>query len=197
ARGGTKNSIVLAQRKKTRRGDGALRSIGGHVLVAVARSATSACQSPRALQDVPNFFGALTQGRVPVGFDDFSLPGRRTMATSPPICTSTFRQVDVFTSMPFRGNPLAVLLDADDLDAAAMQRIAAWTNLSETAFVLKPTQAEASYRVRIFTPRSELPFAGHPSVGTAHALLEAGLIKPGAALVQECGAGLLPLSVDD
>ena len=109
------------------------------------------------------------------------------------ICTSTFRQVDVFTSVPFRGNPVAVLLDADDLDAAEMQRIAAWTNLSETAFVLKPTQAAASYRVRIFTPRSELPFAGHPSVGTAHALIEAGRIDPAAPVVQECAAGLLPV----
>ena len=112
------------------------------------------------------------------------------------IC-SAFKQVDVFTSRRLFGNPLAVVLDADGLDTAQMQRIAAWTNLSETAFVLRPTQAGASYRVRIFTPRTELPFAGHPSVGTAHALLEAGLIKPGAALIQECGAGLLPLHVDD
>ena len=109
--------------------------------------------------------------------------------------TSAFKQVDVFTSRPLLGNALAVLLDADGLDAASMQRIAAWTNLSETAFVLRPTQSGASYRVRIFTPRSELPFAGHPSVGTAHALLEAGRIDAGAALVQECAAGLLPVRV--
>jgi PhzF family phenazine biosynthesis protein len=117
------------------------------------------------------------------------------MSASPSICTSTFRQVDVFTSVPFRGNPLAVLLDADDLDAAAMQRIAAWTNLSETAFVLRPTKAEASYRVRIFTPRSELPFAGHPSVGTAYSLIEAGRLDAAAPIVQECAAGLLPIRV--
>jgi PhzF family phenazine biosynthesis protein len=109
--------------------------------------------------------------------------------------TSAFKQVDVFTSEPMRGNALAVVLDADGLASAEMQRVAAWTNLSETAFVLAPTQAGASYRLRIFTPRGELPFAGHPSVGSAHALLEAGRISPGAAIVQECAAGLLPVRV--
>jgi PhzF family phenazine biosynthesis protein len=109
--------------------------------------------------------------------------------------TSAYKQVDVFTSVPFFGNALGVILDADRLDASAMQRIAAWTNLSETAFVLAPTQAGADYRVRIFTPRSELGFAGHPSVGTAHALLEAGRIAPKAQLIQECAAGLLPMRV--
>jgi PhzF family phenazine biosynthesis protein len=106
-----------------------------------------------------------------------------------------FKQVDVFTSRRFFGNALAVVLDADGLTPAQMQRIAAWTNLSETAFVLTPTQPGASYRVRIFTPRSELDFAGHPSVGTAHALLEAGAISAQRALLQECAAGLLPLRV--
>jgi PhzF family phenazine biosynthesis protein len=110
---------------------------------------------------------------------------------------SAFKQVDVFTAQPLCGNALAVIFDADGLDAAEMQRLAAWTNLSETAFVLAPTQPGASYRVRIFTPRSELPFAGHPSVGTAHALIEAGRIDPGAALLQECAAGLLPVRVTD
>ena len=108
---------------------------------------------------------------------------------------SAFKQVDVFTARPLCGNALAVMLDADGLDAAGMQRMAAWTNLSETAFVLAPTQPGASYRVRIFTPRSELPFAGHPSVGTVHALIEAGRFDPAAALVQECAAGLLPVRV--
>jgi PhzF family phenazine biosynthesis protein len=108
-----------------------------------------------------------------------------------------FKQVDVFTSAPFRGNPVAVILDAAGLDAAQMQRIAQWTNLSETAFVLPPTTPGASYRVRIFTPRQELPFAGHPSVGTAHAVLEAGLATPDeGAMVQECAAGLLPVRVE-
>ena len=111
------------------------------------------------------------------------------------ISTSAFKQVDVFTSVPLMGNALAVILDAEHLDGATMQRIAAWTNLSETAFVLPPTQAQADYRVRIFTPRSELGFAGHPSVGTAHALLEAGRIVAKDALVQECAAGLLPMRV--
>lgn len=106
-----------------------------------------------------------------------------------------FRQVDVFTRVAFRGNPVAVVFDADGLDAATMQRIARWTNLSETAFVLRPTQPGADYRVRIFTPGSELPFAGHPSVGTAFALLQAGRIRAdaGGGLRQECAAGVLPM----
>lgn len=118
------------------------------------------------------------------------------MPTPLPLRTSAFKQVDVFTAEPLLGNPLAVILDADGLSSVDMQRIAAWTNLSETTFVLPPTQAPADYRVRIFTPRSELPFAGHPSVGTLHALLEAGLIAPQEHLVQECAAGLLPMRLD-
>jgi PhzF family phenazine biosynthesis protein len=118
------------------------------------------------------------------------------MSGSVPYRTSAFKQVDVFTAEPLLGNPLAVILDADGLSDADMQRIAAWTNLSETTFVLPPTQPQANYRVRIFTPRNELPFAGHPSVGTAHALLEAGRITARTALVQECAAGLLPIRVN-
>lgn len=107
-----------------------------------------------------------------------------------------FKQVDVFTARAFAGNPVAVVLDGEGLEAEAMQRIARWTNLSETAFVLPPTAPEASYRVRIFTPMSELPFAGHPSVGTAHAVLESGQLRShDGHLVQECAAGLLPLTV--
>jgi PhzF family phenazine biosynthesis protein len=107
-----------------------------------------------------------------------------------------FLQVDVFADRPGVGNGLAVVLDADGMHAASMQRFAQWTNLSETAFVLPPTTPAASYRVRIFTPRSELPFAGHPSVGTAHALLESGRVAPvDGRLVQECQAGLLPIAV--
>ncbi|MCW5890470.1 MAG: PhzF family phenazine biosynthesis protein [bacterium] len=105
--------------------------------------------------------------------------------------------VDVFTSTPLRGNPVAVLLDAEDIDAAAMQRLAAWTNLSETVCVLPPTTPEASYRVRIFTPREELPFAGHPALGTAHAVIEAGLVPRSPTLRQECGAGVLGLRLED
>jgi PhzF family phenazine biosynthesis protein len=118
------------------------------------------------------------------------------MSTPIPLRTSAFKQVDVFTAEPLLGNPLAVILDADGLSDADMQRIAAWTNLSETTFVLPTTQPPADYRVRIFTPRNELPFAGHPSVGTAHALLEAGRITARTALVQECAAGLLPIRVN-
>ncbi|MFP5393872.1 MAG: PhzF family phenazine biosynthesis protein [Gammaproteobacteria bacterium] len=105
-----------------------------------------------------------------------------------------FKQVDVFTSVPFKGNPLAVVLDAEGLSDQDMQAIARWTNLSETTFVLAPTAPEADYRVRIFSPGGEFPFAGHPTLGTAHALLEHGLTprKPGR-LVQECGVGLVPL----
>ena len=108
-----------------------------------------------------------------------------------------FAQIDVFTTRPCFGNPVAVLLEAEGLDTEAMQRIARWTNLSETAFVLPPTTPEASYRVRIFTPARELPFAGHPSVGTAYAVLQAGLAEAvDGRLVQECGAGLLPVRVE-
>ena len=106
-----------------------------------------------------------------------------------------FKQVDVFTDRPFYGNPVAVVIDADGLSSDDMQRIARWTNLSETTFLLQPTQSAADYRVRIFTPGSELTFAGHPTVGTAHAAIEAGVITSKRRLVQECAAGLLDLEV--
>jgi PhzF family phenazine biosynthesis protein len=106
-----------------------------------------------------------------------------------------FKQVDVFTARPFYGNPVAVVLDADDVESADMQRIARWTNLSETTFVLRPTVSGADYRLRIFTPTGELPFAGHPTVGSAHAVLEAGIVPPAMRLTQECLAGLLPLTI--
>lgn len=110
--------------------------------------------------------------------------------------TVPFKQVDVFTKTPFKGNPVAVVLQAESLSSAQMQQIAHWTNLSETTFVLPATSAAADYRVRIFTPASELPFAGHPTIGTAHALLEAGVIAPrDGLLVQECAAGLVQLEV--
>jgi PhzF family phenazine biosynthesis protein len=85
-----------------------------------------------------------------------------------------FAQVDVFSPTPYLGNPVAVVLDADDVNDQAMQRVARWTNLSETTFVLPPTIPEADYRLRIFTPGGELPFAGHPTLGSAHAWLEHG-----------------------
>ncbi|WP_459176676.1 PhzF family phenazine biosynthesis protein [Ewingella americana] len=109
-----------------------------------------------------------------------------------------FKQVDVFTSVPLKGNPLAVILDADGLTDGEMQAMARWTNLSETTFVLKPTDPTADYRVRIFTPDTEFPFAGHPTLGTAHALLEAGLQpkRPGF-VIQECGVGLVPVKMLD
>lgn len=108
-----------------------------------------------------------------------------------------FKQVDVFSDRHFRGNPVAVVLDADDIDSSEMQRIAAWTNLSETTFLLKPENPQASYKLRIFTPTDEIPFAGHPTVGSAHAALEAGAVEPnGGHLYQECGAGVLKLTVE-
>jgi PhzF family phenazine biosynthesis protein len=108
-----------------------------------------------------------------------------------------FKQVDVFTRVPFRGNPVAVVLGADALSGEDMQRIAGWTNLSETTFVLPPSSPAADYRLRIFTPRAELPFAGHPTIGSAHAVLEAGIVNPKAGrLRQECGVGILDLQVD-
>jgi len=107
-----------------------------------------------------------------------------------------FLQLDVFAPYAGAGNPLAVVLDAADLDTARMQAFAAWTNLSETVFFLPPTAPEADYRIRIFTPRMELPFAGHPSVGAAWAALEAGLARGrDGGLVQECAAGLLPVRI--
>ncbi len=108
-----------------------------------------------------------------------------------------FQQVDVFTKVPFKGNPVAVVLQNDGLSTAQMQEIANWTNLSETTFVGPPTDPAADYRLRIFTPRLELPFAGHPTIGSAHAILRSGRVpKRAGRLVQECGKGLVELRVD-
>ena len=106
-----------------------------------------------------------------------------------------FKQVDVFTSRPFLGNPVAVVIGAEHLDTPTMQRIAGWTNLSETTFLLKSQNAD--YRLRIFTPRQELPFAGHPTIGSAHAALESGFVPRKKKLTQECGAGLIEIAVED
>ena len=112
---------------------------------------------------------------------------------TPPV-RRRFKQVDVFSSRPYFGNPVAVVLDADGLDDEQMQRIAAWTNLSETTFVLPPTQAGADYRVRIFTPTLELPFAGHPTLGTCHAWRSAvGAQGEPGVIVQECAAGMVEI----
>jgi PhzF family phenazine biosynthesis protein len=111
--------------------------------------------------------------------------------------TRRYVQLDVFADRPGAGNPLAVVLDAGGLDDATMQAIARWTRLPETTFVFPATSAEASYGLRIFSPRREVPFAGHPSVGTAHAVLDAGIATPrDGLLVQEGVAGLLPLRVE-
>jgi len=108
-----------------------------------------------------------------------------------------YKVVDVFTAQPLLGNPVAVVLDAEGLDGATMQQIARWTNLSETTFVLPPTRPEADYRLRIFTPGSELPFAGHPTLGSAHAVLESGRTSfRDGRLVQECGTGLIGIAVN-
>src|SRR5439155_23156478 len=111
--------------------------------------------------------------------------------------TLPFQQVDVFTAVPFKGNPVAVVLDGDAVSTEQMHAIAGWTNLSETTFVCAPTHADADYRLRIFTPKSELPFAGHPTIGSAHAALRHGL-KPRTSgrLVQECGKGLVDIKID-
>lgn len=105
--------------------------------------------------------------------------------------TRPFRQVDVFSTEPLLGNPVAVVHDADGLDDEQMAAFARWTNLSETTFLLAPTAEGADYRLRIFTPGGELPFAGHPTLGSAHAWLEADGVPAGEDLVQECGAGLV------
>ncbi len=102
-----------------------------------------------------------------------------------------FHQVDVFSAVPFKGNPLAVVTDADGLTDRQMAAIADWTNLSETTFLVRPTVPDADYRVRIFTPGRELPFAGHPTLGTCHVWLASGNVPKGDHVVQECGAGLV------
>ncbi len=109
-----------------------------------------------------------------------------------------FKQVDVFTARPFFGNPVAVVLDGTGLTDAEMQQFAHWTNLSETTFVLPPDDPAASYKVRIFTPRAELPFAGHPTLGTAHAVMEAGIATPEQGkLIQQSAVGLVEVTVTD
>lgn len=108
-----------------------------------------------------------------------------------------YLQMDVFAARPGMGNALGAVIDGERFDPARMQAFAAWTNLSETIFLLPPTTPEADYRVRIFTPHSELPFAGHPSIGAAWAVLESGLVAPDrTTLVQECAAGLLPVRIE-
>ena len=110
---------------------------------------------------------------------------------------SRYLQLDVFPARTGGGNSLGVVVDADGWTSERMQTFAAWTGLVETTFVLTPTRPDASYRLRIFTPRHEIPVAGHPTVGSAHAVIETGIAKPsGALLMQECGAGMLPIRVE-
>jgi len=104
-----------------------------------------------------------------------------------------FSQVDVFTAVPYLGNPLAVVLDGTGLSTEQMQSFTDWTNLSEATFVLPPTQPDADYAVRIFCPGRELPFAGHPTLGTCHAWLQMGGVPKGRDVVQECGVGLVKI----
>lgn len=113
-------------------------------------------------------------------------------------CSHRYFQIDVFAPRPGAGNPLAVVFDAGHLDDAQMQAFANWTNLAETTFVLAPTTEAADYRVRIFTTQKEIAFAGHPSIGTAHAVLASGFALPrDGVLVQECQAGCLPVRLED
>jgi PhzF family phenazine biosynthesis protein len=108
--------------------------------------------------------------------------------------TFLFQQVDVFTSVRLKGNPLAVVVGADALTDAQMAAFANWTNLSETTFLLKPVDERADYRVRIFTPRRELPFAGHPTLGSCHVWLASGGVAKAGKIVQECGVGLIEIA---
>src|SRR5215469_15305379 len=109
-----------------------------------------------------------------------------------------FRQVDVFSTEPFLGNPVAVVLNGSGLTTAQMQAFARWMNLSETTFVESPDNPAADYKVRIFTPSAELPFAGHPTLGTCHAWLESGHAPTRVGqVVQQCGAGLVTVRLDD
>ncbi|AJC22307.1 PhzF family phenazine biosynthesis protein [Pandoraea pulmonicola] len=103
----------------------------------------------------------------------------------------SFKQVDVFSSTPLKGNPVAVVFDADGLDDRQMATFANWTNLSETTFILRPTDSRADYRLRIFTTQDELPFAGHPTLGSCHAWLESGGVPQGEEIIQECAVGLV------
>ena len=112
------------------------------------------------------------------------------------MASHVFQQVDVFTAVAFMGNPLAVVTDADDLTDQQMAAIANWTNLSETTFLLAPTDPSADYRVRIFTPERELPFAGHPTLGSCHVWLSAGNSPKGEHVVQECGVGFVRIKRD-
>jgi PhzF family phenazine biosynthesis protein len=107
-----------------------------------------------------------------------------------------FQQVDVFSTEPLKGNPLAVVIGADGLTDVQMAAFANWTNLSETTFLLAPTSPEADYRVRIFTPETELPFAGHPTLGTCHVWLAAGGMPKADEVVQECDIGLVRIRRD-
>lgn len=108
----------------------------------------------------------------------------------------SFQQVDVFAERPLQGNALAVVSNADALTDEQMAAFARWTNLSETTFLLRPTSPDADYRVRIFTPRRELPFAGHPTLGSCHVWLDNGGLPQGKEVVQECGAGLVRIRRD-
>jgi PhzF family phenazine biosynthesis protein len=108
-----------------------------------------------------------------------------------------FKQVDVFTAVAYKGNPLAVVLDGKGLSTEEMQRFTNWTNLSECTFLLPSTDASADYKARIFCPGRELPFAGHPTLGTCHAWLESGGKPKGEFIVQECGIGLVKIKRDD
>lgn len=109
-----------------------------------------------------------------------------------------FKQVDVFGVEPFSGNPVAVILDSEGLSDDDLRKFSAWTNLSECTFVLPPTSPEADYKVRIFSLNTELPFAGHPTLGTARAWLEAGGVpRTPNMVIQECGAGLIPIRIED
>jgi PhzF family phenazine biosynthesis protein len=107
-----------------------------------------------------------------------------------------FLQLDVFSAVPFKGNPLAVIAEADGLDDDQMRAIANWTNLSETTFLMRPKDAAADYHVRIFTPTRELPFAGHPTLGSCHAWLALGHKPKGDTIVQQCAAGLVRIKRD-
>jgi PhzF family phenazine biosynthesis protein len=118
--------------------------------------------------------------------------------SSPSPRSRPFHQVDVFSREAYRGNPLAVVVDAEGLTAEQMQQFANWTNLSETTFLLPPTDPRADYRVRIFTGGEEFAFAGHPTLGSAHTWLESGGVpKAEGFVVQECGAGLVRVKHDD
>jgi len=143
------------------------------------------------LVDRRQFVSFATANTVAAAIHPFEIAQNEKQGPPESSTVFAFQQVDVFSSRPVLGNPLAVVLGADALSDEQMAAFARWTNLSETTFLLKPKMPEADYRVRIFARQREVPFAGHPTLGSCHVWLAAGGVPKGKEIVQECGLGLI------